>query len=340
MVTPHLPAGTSAQQAVDLQRELLDDLCRAHHIVRPWLWYLTPMAHKFSAHLQAGVTVYDCMDDLSGFLGAPTELLELEKQLLIRADVVFTGGHSLFEAKQHLHRNMHAIPSSVDVAHFAAARSSTLEPPDQRQLPHPRLGYFGVIDERFDIELVAGVASRRPTWQIILVGPVCKVDPSALPRAANIHYLGIKSYGELPQYLAGWDVAMLPFARNAATRFISPTKTPEYLAGGKPVVSTSIRDVVRPYGELGLAAIADAPDAFVDAVEMLMRERGGDRQTRADAFLSTLSWDATWRQMRHHVRAAVTAQRKSVDFVRAQEDHTQPTVGQLDKRAKQTQATL
>ena len=103
-----------------------------------------------------------------------------------------------------------------------------------------------------DFELLSGVARARPGWSFVMLGPVVKIDEESLPRAANIHYLGSKSYAELPRYASGWDVALLPFARNESTEFISPTKTPEYLAAGLPVVSTSIRDVVRPYQELGL----------------------------------------------------------------------------------------
>jgi UDP-galactopyranose mutase len=185
---------------------------------------------------------------------------------------MFAGGQSLYEAKRDQHNNIYAFPSSVDVAHFAQARSVTEEPADQASIPHPRLGFFGVVDERMDIQLLSDVATARPDWHFVIVGPVVKIDPATLPQQANIHYLGGKSYQELPSYLAGWDVAMLPFARNESTQFISPTKTPEYLAAGKPVVSTSIRDVVRPYGQQGMVRIADSPIDFVAAAEAAMRE--------------------------------------------------------------------
>ena len=158
------------------------------------------------------------------------------------------------------------MPSSVDVEHFAKARRCKDEPADQCAIARPRLGFFGVLDERLDIPLLKGLAEARPDWQFVMIGPVVKIDPADLPRCNNIHYLGPKSYLELPRYIAGWDVALLPFARNDATRFISPTKTPEYLAAGKPVVSTSIRDVVRPYGEMGLVRIADTVQEFVRRV--------------------------------------------------------------------------
>jgi glycosyltransferase involved in cell wall biosynthesis len=218
---------------------------------------------------------------------------------------VFTGGQALYESKRHLHLNVHAFPSSVDVAHFARARNSAKDPRDQAVLPTPRLGFFGVLDERLDIDLVSAVADARPDWQIVLVGPVVKIDPAKLPRAANVHYLGPKAYSELPAYISGWDVALLPFARNEATRFISPTKTPEYLAAGRPVVSTSIRDVVRPYGERGLARIADTPAEFVAAVAAALEEPAALRQRAADAFLARMSWETTWAAMWDLVEEAV-----------------------------------
>jgi UDP-galactopyranose mutase len=213
-----------------------------------------------------------------------------------RSDLVFTGGYSLYEAKQAQHSNIHPLPSSVDVPHFAKARTIDVDPEDQRGVARPRLGFFGVLDERLDIPLLAGIAAAKPDWQVILIGPVVKIDPADLPRAANIHYLGAKSYAELPHYIAGWDLALLLFARNEATRFISPTKTPEYLAAGKPVVSTSIRDVVTPYGDRELVRIADSVEDFVAACAAAMSEPPEPRRVRADVFLRGTSWDRTWRK--------------------------------------------
>jgi UDP-galactopyranose mutase len=215
-----------------------------------------------------------------------------------RADLVLTGGQSLYEAKRHQHDNIHPFPSSVDVAHFAQARQISEDPPDQEEIPHPRLGFFGVIDERMDLELIDGVAQSRPDWHLVLLGPVVKIDPAQLPHRSNIHYLGPKQYEDLPEYIAGWDVALLPFARNEATRFISPTKTPEYMAAGLPVVSTSIRDVVRPYGQQGLVRIADDVPAFVAACEAALAEDASERVRQADAFLRQTSWDGTWLRIR------------------------------------------
>jgi UDP-galactopyranose mutase len=306
VAVPHLPAGCSARDATDVQRELLDQLIAREGIDHYVLWYYTPMALAFSSHLEPQAIVFDCMDELSAFADAPAALKYYEAELLRRADVVFTGGYSLYQAKRDRHPNVHAFPSSVDVPHFAQARTLTVDPPDYAPIGRPRLGFFGVIDERMDLGLVAGVAAARPDWHIVMIGPVVKIDPATLPIAPNIHYLGPKPYDELPHYIAGWDVALLPFARNDATRFISPTKTPEYMAAGKPVVSTSIRDVVRPYGERGLVRIADTVPAFVEAVEAALAEDATARLRQADAFLRQTSWDGTWARMRHLLEAALS----------------------------------
>jgi UDP-galactopyranose mutase len=279
-------------------RRLLREFITAYAIDHPVVWYYTPMALEFARELPASAIVFDCMDELSAFHGAPRELLALEAELIGRADLVFTGGQSLFEAKRARHHRVFAFPSSVDVKHFARARElPQADPADQASIPHPRIGFFGVIDERMDLALLDGVAKLRPEWQLVILGPCVKIDPASLPRLSNIHYLGMKRYEELPQYLSGWDVAMLPFAKNDSTRFISPTKTPEYLAAGCPVVSTSVRDVVRPYGEQNLIEIADSPEPFVAAIERLLSPQSAEWRERVDAFLSRMSWDRTWSEM-------------------------------------------
>ena len=305
IVVPHLPHGLGEEESRDAQQRLMDELVSACAIPDYVLWYYTPAAIAFTAHLRPLAVVYDCMDELSAFKNAPAALKAHEAELLRHADVVFTGGQSLYEAKKHAHRNVHAFPSSVDVAHFAQARQPRTEPADQHGLARPRLGFFGVIDERMDLGLLAGIAAARPGWQLVMLGPIVKIDPATLPRAANLHYLGSKSYAELPQYIAGWDVALLPFARNEATRFISPTKTPEYMAAGKPVVSTSIRDVVRPYGQRGLVRIADDVPSFVAACEAALAEDPMARTRAADAFLRQTSWEGTWTRMSRLVSAVI-----------------------------------
>jgi glycosyltransferase involved in cell wall biosynthesis len=306
VVVPVLKCTSSADEQHQFQTTRIAALLRDDGVGDYVLWYYTPMALSFTTDLTPRTVVYDCMDELSAFAGAPAALRDLEKALFRKADVVFTGGQSLYEAKRTHHDNVHAFPSSVDVEHFQQARAASAEqePPDQSSIAHPRIGFFGVIDERMDYELLAGVASARPAWQLVLVGPTAKVDPASLPRGENIHYLGPKPYTALPMYIAGWDVAMMPFARNDATRFISPTKTPEYLAAGKPVVSTSIRDVVRPYGQQGLARIADTVDEFVAAVDAALAEPPAERLRAADAFLTHTSWDGTWTRMRQLIEDA------------------------------------
>jgi glycosyltransferase involved in cell wall biosynthesis len=257
------------------------------------------MMLPFSRHLDASVVVYDCMDELSKFRFAPERLLDLEQELIGRADVVFTGGASLYEAKKDRHDNVHCFPSSVDLKHFAKARRELPQPADQAELKHPRLGYYGVIDERFDIDLLRQVADMRPDWSFVIVGPVVKIGEDELPRAANIHYLGGKTYEQLPAYLSGWDVALMPFAMNESTQFISPTKTPEYLAGGKPVVSTPVRDVVRSYGHLEGVQIAHDADGFVRCCDKALEQSrdGGEWLAEADLILSATSWETTQARM-------------------------------------------
>jgi UDP-galactopyranose mutase len=304
VVVAHLPDGTSAAAAWRIQRALLRAFIERQNIGAFAAWFYTPLMLPLIDGLATSVVVYDCMDELTGFAGASPELKRREAELLGLADVVFTGGYSLFESKRQRHLNVHAFPSSVDAAHFARARTHQDAPRDQEPIARPRLGFCGVIDERMNLDLVRAVATARPDWQIVMIGPVAKISPDALPRAANIHYLGMKPYDQLPAYLAGWDVALMPFAHNDATRFISPTKTPEYLAAGLPVVSTSIRDVVRPYGEMGLVGIADTAPEFEAAIGAALTAAGRAAVDKAAALLATMSWDRTWSEMSALVRAS------------------------------------
>ncbi|MDR6218089.1 glycosyltransferase [Deinococcus soli (ex Cha et al. 2016)] len=310
--TPHVREGDTPENSQARTAALLGALLDAHEVAEYDLWVYTPLELPVADLLQPRRIVYDCMDELANFHGASPLLKEREDDLFRRADVVFTGGHRLYERKAQRHPNVHAFPSSVDAAHFRQARSPGGDPPDQRHLPRPRLGYAGVIDERLDLDLLATVAAQRPEWQLILLGPVVKIDPGRVPRAANIHLLGLKAYADLPSYLAHWDVALLPFALNAATEYISPTKTPEYLAAGRAVVSTPIHDVIRPYGEAGAARIAHTPEAFMQACAAALAERGtpaaADRLARADALLARQSWDVTWAGMRAHLDGPLPGQ--------------------------------
>lgn len=325
LVVPHLPEGLQSEVATAaVLREMVHRLFLQHSIEEYVLWYYTPMALEVSTHLRPVAAIYDCMDELSAFKNAPARLQEYERELFNRVDLVFTGGHTLFKAKQNQHRSVHAFPSSIDRAHFGQARELLTEPDDQKNIPHPRLGFFGVLDERFDTELLERVATERPDWQFVMIGPVVKIHPDVLPKQPNIHYLGPKKYEELPQYLAGWDVALLLFARNEATRYISPTKTPEYLAAGKPVISTSIQDVVRPYGEAGLVRIADTPDDFIKAAEELMASEDRNEWLRkVDDFLADISWDKTWDEMSTLISDVIDARRSSRVLAKPMVDYKQ-----------------
>lgn len=306
VVVPHMAHAEATEISENLRR-LLDRFIADQKIVVYCLWYYTPMAISWTRHLKAVSIIYDCMDELSAFRGAAAELREREFELFESADVVFTGGYTLFESKRKLHPNVYPFPSSIDLAHFAQARSLGEEPEDQASISPKKIGYCGVIDERMDLHLLRSIAQARPDWQFVMIGPVVKISESDLPRERNIHYLGMKQYEQLPAYMAGWEAAILPFARNESTRFISPTKTPEYLAAGRPVVSTSIADVVRPYGDLGLVHIANQPEEFVAALQEAMTEDCSERMRKVDEYLSQNCWSRTWRRMAELIEDTVLA---------------------------------
>jgi len=299
IITPHLTPHRNFEQDRKAMRTLLSEYLTDEDLADWIFWYYTPMALQFSDNYSPALIVFDCMDELSAFDFAPPELLEMEKALLKTADIVFTGGHSLHEAKKTQHNNIHVFPSSIDKSHFLQARKVIVEPADQACIKGIKLGFFGVIDERLDKDLISEIAEQKPEWQLILIGPVVKVSWESLPHHSNIHYLGQKSYVQLPLYLSGWHVAMIPFAINNSTRFISPTKTPEYLAAGKRVVSTPIRDVVQPYGINGHVSIAARPAEFISAVEQsLSAENHTEWLDSVDLFLKDKSWDNTFEQMK------------------------------------------
>lgn len=302
---PHLPPAAIVADTDAMVETLLNDLLRDAGPVAV-RWYYSPMMLPPSRDLKAGCTVYDCMDELANFRFAPDNLLALEQELFAAADVVFTGGYSLYEAKRGRHGDVHPFPSSVDIAHFAAARR---KPVLGRRGP-ARLGFYGVIDERMDLELLSALAVARPDWEIEMVGPIVKIAPDDLPRHANLRYSGARSYAELPAMLAEWDVALMPFAINDATRFISPTKTPEYLAGGRPVVSTEITDVRRHYGRMTGVRIAGDVDAFIAMCDeaLALARAGDDWLHEADVALAAMSWDITAAAMVDAV-AVATARR-------------------------------
>ncbi len=308
---PHLQKDHEAD-IIQRKRAIVDQVIEAVGINDFIAWYYTPMAYAFTRHLAPEMVIYDCMDELSAFLFSPPDLLENEVALLQAADIVFTGGYSLYEAKKDKHPAVYCMPSSIDKDHFGKARQAGPEPGDQAGIPKPRIGFFGVIDERFDIELIRETAERKPDWHLVIIGPVVKINPADLPRNANIHYLGSKSYGELPDYIRCWQIAMLPFAINEATKFISPTKTPEYLAAGKPVISTPVKDVVRTYGDKGLAAIVANTDEFIREGEKLLTMDDPQWLEKVDQFLAAMSWDELVKSMEKQMQKVLTLKKERV----------------------------
>jgi len=297
VITPHLSENLVKEEK-NIIKELIDQLIETNNIRRFISWYYTPMALNYSRHLTPEKIIFDCMDELSAFKFSPPELKQREQELLNICDMVFTGGDSLFQTKKNQHDSVFLFPSSIDYDHFSSARSSLADPQDQQKIPFPRMGFFGVIDERFDISLLEALATKRPDWHFVMLGPIVKIDPASLPKAANIHYLGMKTYQELPSYISNWNVALILFARNESTRFISPTKTPEYLAAGKPVVSTPIADVVKAYGLKNLVQIATSAETFVEAIRKAMANQDDPEWKKAvNENLASNSWDLTWKKM-------------------------------------------
>jgi len=298
IIVPHLKEEIDPQTANATLTTLLDKFLLDVKMDDWAFWYYTPMAYAFTNKYKPKLIVYDCMDELSAFKFAPTELVDLEKLLMKNADLVFTGGHSLYAAKKQLHSNIFPFPSSIEKEHFAKARSEKNQPDDQTIIAGPKIGFFGVIDERFDIELIRNIAQERSDWQIILIGPVVKISEDILPQNSNIHYLGQKLYSELPAYLSGWDVALIPFELNESTRYISPTKTLEYLAAGVPVVSTPIYDVINPYGTSNLVHISGNSEGFINIIESeLNNPDKREWLKKVDEHMKDLSWDNTYMNM-------------------------------------------
>jgi glycosyltransferase involved in cell wall biosynthesis len=300
VVRPHTPihaGGFHDDQLPTLQALLADGNLVAEG-ERPYVWFYTPMALPLLQGFDPALVIYDCMDELAAFKNPPKQLLQRESALLNIADLCFTGGPSLYEAKKNRHPNAHCFSSSVDAKHFQQALDRSNSHPEQAGIAHPRLGFYGVIDERFDTELIKEVAAARPDWQIVLVGPVVKIDPANLPRANNIHYMGQRTYDELPKFLAGWDVCLLPFALNESTKFISPTKVLEYMAAELPSVSTPITDVKVPYGDV--VAIAETPAEFIAACDRMLAlsaEEKASLAARVRAVVANTSWDKTASRM-------------------------------------------
>lgn len=310
---PHTPVNAVGfhDEQLPVLKKLLARFIADEGIEDPLVWLYTPMALPLVQSLRPRAIVYDCMDELAAFRNAPRQLLQRESALLQAADIVFTGGPSLYRAKQPRHHSVHCFPSSVEHEHFARAQDASIEHPSQAALPRPRLGFYGVIDERFDLALLTHMADAKPDWQIVIVGPIVKIDAAKLPLRANIHYVEQQAYADLPRFLAAWDVCLLPFALNDSTRYISPTKTLEYMAAGKPIVSTPITDVVEPYA--GIVEIGATPEEFVAACERVLNSTPAESATRAAKMRNAVertSWDRTAASMHELLQGACTTRRK------------------------------
>jgi len=264
------------------------------------IWFYTPQALPLKAAFGPDFVIFDVMDELTLFANAPAYLKERETELLQTADLVIAGGPSLARAKQEIRPDTLSLPSAVDAEHYSPTRAMQAEAEShyedtlEHDIPHPRIGFFGVIDERLDIDLVAAIADANPRWHVVMVGPTAKIDPANLPQRANIHWLGSQPYELLPQLVQGWDVCMMPFAMNDATKFISPTKTLEYMAAEKPIVSTPIHDVIELYGSV--VEIGYTHEEFIGHIEMLLNEEPtqvAQRITEGKELVKLYSWDET-----------------------------------------------
>jgi glycosyltransferase involved in cell wall biosynthesis len=284
-------------------QRLLREYLQEQHVRHPILWLYTPMAQHFINALRPKLLVYDVMDQLSAFKGAPADIVDRDREVLERADLVFTGGISLYHDKRDYSYSIFPFPSGVEADHFARAanRQTFAKPQDIAHIESPILGYYGVIDERMDLNLLQKVAEQRPDWNLILIGPVVKIDLQELPQAANIHYIGMKTYEQLPAYLAHFDVALIPFAMNDATRYLSPTKTLEYLAAGKPVVSTPIHDVIELYGSVVNVGYTSAE--FIQHIEDALMQPVTAKQRYTEALLlQEYAWDSIAERMQRLIQ--------------------------------------
>ncbi len=280
-----------------LESELL-----AGQFENPVQWFYDPMAVKaFARQMNEIATVYDCMDELSKFKGAPPAIVERERELLALADVVFTGGRKMFESKSQFNGNCHFYGCGVDVAHFGQARSeSTAVFADIAGLKKPVLGYFGVVDERMDYELVAKLADANPNWSVVIIGPAIKVDPDQFPQRPNLHWLGGREYKDLPAYGKGFDVCLMPFAMNEHTQFINPTKSLEYMATGREIISSAVPDVISNFG--AVVKVAHSHDEFIQLCRQAVERPDQKAIERGLKMASENSWESIVNKLEQHVR--------------------------------------
>jgi len=307
---PHCPGSMNGDPTLPARlrewtREAIESVNGKGEFDNPLHWYYSPMDAAWSlGHFTNRGVVYDCMDELSMFTGAPKSLVQNEARLMEHADIVFTGGYELWLSKSKQHSNAHFFGCGVEFEHFSKAQDATTPiPPDIDFIDRPILGWFGVVDERVDYGLVADMARIRKDFSFVMVGPVVKVDPNLLPHAPNIHWLGGRDYQQLPNYCRAFDVNMMCFALNASTQFINPTKALEYLATGKPVVSTPVRDVVRQYTDV--VDIASTADEFVNAAARALREPNRGRINAGIELARANSWEGTVATMQNLIKESI-----------------------------------
>jgi glycosyltransferase involved in cell wall biosynthesis len=332
-VVPMLPAALRGDYdaSIAVIRELVRDRLAADralgvHFARPIQWFYTPMpAPAMIGAFDERAVVYDCMDELSKFRFAPRELVDRERYLMAQADVVFTGGYKLWQSKSRYHANVHFFGCGVDVAHFATARSADVEVPREiASLDRPVIGYYGVIDERIDYDLLRAIACELPDAELVMVGPVVKVDLAELPRAENIHWLGQRQYSELPAHVKGFDVCLMPFALNEATEYINPTKTLEYMAAGKPIVSTAISDVVHNFTPV--VTVAHSAPEFVAAVREAIESPSAELIARGLEQARANSWESIVARMERIIRDAMGTRESRTERPLAERVRPQPRI--------------
>lgn len=313
IAVPHLVADTAHARTEVVLRQMLDRVVLVLGDPRPVIWYSTPVAVEYCDHLQSTAIVYDCTGEIERLVGTSPKASAGERWLFEHADVVFTDSYSLCMHKRRAtrHPNIHPLLSCVDFDHFGRAREQPIEPAEQDEIPRPRVGFHGVIDSRIDFPLLAELAAARPDLHFVMLGPIVGVDASALPQAANLHWLGARPRSRIPAYLAGWDVAMLPFVVGEATRSSSPLEPAEYLAAGKPVVSTPVADVVRPYGRCGLVWVGAGAGEFELAIDEALSSDRLARVAHADTYLLDHSWQPTWEAMWTQVQRAIASRPSS-----------------------------
>ena len=305
-----------------LRRQLAADGALGGLFAQPIQWFYTPMpAPAMIGAFDERAVVYDCMDELSKFRFAPAALVDRERYLMAQADVVFAGGYKLSQSKAKYHQNVHFFGCGVDVAHFATARSADVAVPREiASLKRPVIGYYGVIDERIDYELLRTLASSLTDAELVMVGPIVKVDPAELPRAENIHWLGQRQYAELPAHVKGFDVCLMPFALNEATEYINPTKTLEYMAAGKPIVSTAVSDVVHNFTPV--VAVADSYEEFAAAVREAIERPNAELIARGLEQARANAWESIVARMERIVRDAMRTRESRTE--RPLSDRTRP----------------